>query len=875
VSLLFFPQTLPCPALFIVPIFAPQIFFSGMKHKYRLSLLLLLPAAIFAQKPAKPTSADLHLAIKKLNVLGSVLYVAAHPDDENTRMISYLRNEKHYDVTYLSITRGDGGQNLIGPEMRELLGVLRTQELLMARSVDGGKQLFTRANDFGFSKSPDETLRFWEKEKVLADVVWAFRKAQPDVVINRFYHDKKYDTHGHHTASAMLSVEAFDLAGKADVYPEQLSFVQPWQPRRQFFNTSWWFYGGQEAFAKVDKSTLFPLDLGVFIPLKGKSNGEIAAESRSMHRCQGFGSMGTRGESLEWLDFIKGDRPPSQDIFEGINTTWTRVEGGEPIGRLLAKIDQNFRSDNPVASVPDLLQAMQMIKALPDGFWKNKKLAEIKEVIRGCLGLYLEATAAEPTASPGETVKIRLEAIARASLPSAVGEANGAASVNGIVLNSVTIQPALFDTVFVQKMETNKGFTAERAVKIPENADFTAPYWLRNSPTIGMYTVENQLLRGAPETPRFATVRWSFTIGGIPVEYETEVAWKTGEPAIGEVWRPFEVLPPAFVEFTESAYLATGKTLPVTVRVKAGRDNLHCKLRLTSSTGWLNTQTMRQLPELDLKKKGEEIEYTFDLEPPAGLDETTLTAGVEVDGKIYSYRLVTVKYDHIPQQSVLLPATVRAARLDLQVKAKNVGYYMGAGDDVPAALRQMGCNVTLLEDKDIEPFHLAKFDAVVVGVRAYNTKENLKFQHARLLGYVQNGGTLVLQYNTNGRDLLLNDLAPFPMKLSRARVTDETAEVRFRLPEHPALNTPNKLTPKDFEGWVQERGLYFPGEWDAAFEAPLSMNDPDEKPADGSLLVAKYGKGYYVYTGLSFFRELPAGVPGAYRLFANLISLGK
>jgi LmbE family N-acetylglucosaminyl deacetylase len=854
-----------------------------MKNKFYcvLSLLLplLLPTATFSQKPAKPNAADLHHAIKKLNVLGTVLYVAAHPDDENTRMISYMRNEKLYDVTYLSMTRGDGGQNLIGPEMRELLGVLRTQELLMARSVDGGKQLFTRANDFGFSKNPEETLRFWDKEKVLADVVWAFRQVKPDVVINRFTHDKKYDTHGHHTASAMLSVEAFDLAGKADVYPEQLQFVQPWQPKREFFNTSWWWFGGQEAFDKMDKSNLFSLDMGVYIPLKGKSNGEIAAESRSMHRCQGFGSMGTRGESLEWLDLVKGDRPAAQDIFDGINTTWSRVDGGEPIGKLLSKIDRDFRSDNPAASVSDLLQAMQMIKALPDGFWKNKKLTEIKEVIRGCFGLYLEATASEPTATPGETVKIRLEAISRASAkPSQTGEANGAqtaAEGNGIVLNSVAIRPGLFDTLYAINLESNKGFVVERKVKIPESADFTAPYWLRNTSTIGMYAVDNQQLRGLPESPRFATVRWSFSVNGIPLEYDTDVAWKTNEPSFGEIWRPFEVLPPVFVEFTESAYLASGKTLPVTVRVKAGRDSVHCKLHLNTPAGWMNSQALRKLPELDLKKKGEEIEYTFELQPQSGSTETTLTAGVEVDGKIYTSRLVTIKYDHIPQQSVLLPSTVNAARLDLLVKAKNVGYYMGAGDEVPAALKQMGCEVTLLEDKDIEPSNLAKYDAVVVGVRAYNTKEHLKFQHQKLLDYVQNGGTLVVQYNTNGRDLIMTDLAPYPMKLSRTRVSDETAEVRFLLPGHPLLNTPNKLTSRDFEGWIQERGLYFPGEWDAAFEAPLSMNDTDEKPADGSLLVAKYGNGHYVYTGLSFFRELPAGVPGAYRLFANIISLGK
>lgn len=821
-------------------------------------LMVALPFALVAQKPVKPNAADLHQAIKKLNVLGTVLYVAAHPDDENTRMISYLSNEKLYDVTYLSMTRGDGGQNLIGPEIRELLGVLRTQELLMARSVDGGKQMFTRANDFGFSKSPEETLRFWDKEKVLADVVWAFRKVQPDVVINRFYHDKKYDTHGHHTGSAMLSVEAFDMAGKADVYPEQLSYLKPWQAQRQFFNTSWFFFGGQEAFEKMDKSNLFSLDLGVFLPLKGKSNNEVAAESRSMHRCQGFGMLSSRGSSMEYLDFVKGDRPTENDIFQGLNTSWTRVEGGEPIGKLLSQVDRNFRSDNPSASVPDLLQAMQMIKSLPESLWKQKKLADIKEVIRGCLGLYMEATASDPTSTPGETVKIRLELINRSTLP--------------VVLGGLSIKPTLFDTVYAKTLESNKGFVTERMVKIPENTPFTAPYWLQSASTNGMYTVEDQLLRGLPETPRFAKVNWSITVNGVPLEYETDVAWKTGEPAIGEVWRPFEVLPPVFVEFTESSYLFTGREGKVSVRVKAGRDSIAGLVTVMApGKGW----TIRGDGQaFSFAKKGEEKVFTFTVEGNEAPGETTITAGVKIGKVLYTNRLVNIKYDHIPQQSVLLPSTAHAARLDLQVKARNVGYYMGAGDDIPAALRQIGCTVTLLEDKDMEAATLAKFDAIVVGIRAYNTKDNLKFQQAALLDYVQNGGTLVVQYHTNF-ELVVDKIAPFPLKISRARVTDETAEMRFLLPDHPVLNAPNKITARDFDGWVQERGLYFPGEWDPAFEAPLSSNDPGEKPADGALLVAKYGKGYYVYTGLSFFRELPAGVPGAYRLFANLISVGK
>jgi hypothetical protein len=497
---------------------------------------------------------------------------------------------------------------------------------------------------------------------------------------------------------------------------------------------------------------------------------------------------------------------------------------------------------------------MQKIQALPDSYWKLRKLAEIKEVIKGCLGLYLEATANEPTAAPGDAVKIRLEAINRTNL--------------GVQLSKLEIRPTLWDSMPAAPLLANKGWVLEKIVKVNPNASFTAPYWLQNPSTLGMYSVENQALRGLPETPRYAAIRWSITVNGIPLDYETDLAWKTGEPAIGEVWRPFEVLPPIVVEFTEPSYIFIQKEREVSVRVKAEKDNV---AGTVSVKGW---PVKGGSQSFDFKKKGEEKIFVFVVESGQEIANVVLTAQVEVAGQISANRLVTIKYDHIPQQSVLQPATAHAARLDLKVKAKNVGYYMGAGDDVPTALRQMGCTVKVLDDKDMETAALAKYDAIVVGIRAYNTKDELKFHQAKLLEYVQNGGTLVVQYNTTG-DLVVDQIAPFPLKLSRTRVTDETAEMRFLLPDSRVLDTPNTLSANDFEDWVQERGLYFPGEWDAAFQAPLSANDPGEKAADGSLLVAQYGKGHYVYTGLSFFRELPAGVPGAYRLFANLISLGK
>jgi LmbE family N-acetylglucosaminyl deacetylase/uncharacterized protein YoxC len=833
-------------------------------------LAMCFQTILSAQAPKKMNAAEIQEAMKRLNVLGSVLYVAAHPDDENTRMISYFANERRMRTTYLSLTRGDGGQNLIGSELRELLGAMRTQELLMARSVDGGKQLFTRANDFGFSKNPEETMKIWDKEAVLSDVVWAMRQVQPDIIINRFPKDPKIDNHGHHTASAILSEEAFDIANQADKYPEQLKYVATWQPRRIFMNTTWWFYGGQEAFAKADKSKLYTLDLGVYFPWKGKSNTEIAAESRSMHKCQGFGVTGTRGTSVEYLDLLKGDRP-LKDPFEGINTTWTRVKGGEPIGKLIEKIQKNYQYDTPSASITALMQAKKMIDALPDGYWKRIKAEEITEIIRQCAGLYIEAVADDASATYGQSPKVAIEVVNRSNAP--------------ITLQKVNILPMKADTTMNQLLKNNEPVAFKKSVKITGLLPITAPYWLSNQASVGMYNVENQLLRGVPETPRAISVNFSMKIADMPFDLTVPVVYKKNDNVKGEIYRPFEVLPPAFVKFSEKSYIADPKTQTVAVKinVKAGKPNVAGKIRLQTSAMWIASP---ESIDFDLKQKGEEknIEFTVTPNPKAALLRmapgsylNTIAAVANMYGEDYNKELVSINYDHIPTQSVLLDAKAQIVNSDIQVKAKRIGYIMGAGDEVPNSLRQMGVEVKILGENDYTPENLQTFDAIVTGIRAYNMQEKLKVNHAKLMEYVQKGGTYIVQYNTaNGiTDLVLPEIAPYKLKLSRERVTDEKAEMRFLKPDHAVLNTPNKITAADFEDWVQERGLYYPNEWDENFEAILSANDPTEKPKNGGLLVAKYGKGHYIYTGIAFFRQFPAGVPGAYRLFANLLSVGK
>ena len=829
-----------------------------------LFLILFAASAMTAQPPKRWTSGDIHQAIQKLNFLGSALYVAAHPDDENTRLISYLSNGVKAETAYLSMTRGDGGQNLIGPEIAELLGVIRTQELLAARRVDGGTQMFTRANDFGFSKNPDETLKIWNKDAVLSDVVWAIRKWQPDVIINRFWHeyDDKWDgrMHGHHTSSAILSKEAFDLAAKSSAYPGQLKYVDTWQPKRLFFNTTWWFYGSREEFDKADKSNMVMFDVGTYFPILGKSNNEIAAESRSMHKCQGMGSTGSRGEEMEYLQLLKGDMPGENDLFAGINTTWSRVKGGEPIGKVLADVEKNFRYEAPYASLPGLMQAYGMIRRLPDGHWKKVKQAEIETVIEACMGLFAEAVSSDYSASPGQTVSVNMEIINR--------------SPADIKLTGIRMVPMNMEVTAAADLSYNKDFSQKQEITIPDGTASTGPYWLEKPWAIGMYTVEDQKLRGLPETPREFFVEFGLEIMGEPFVVKRPIVYKRTDPVDGEVYRPFEITPPVFVGLTSPVYVfADQAPRSVSVKVTAGRDKVSGSLALSCPPGW---RTEPKNIDFELKEKGEEHVYTFDLYAPKEQCAEEISPVASVEGKTYNQEAVFIQYDHIPTQTVIRTAAAKAVKIDIKKVGNRIGYVMGAGDEIPASLEQIGYEVDLLNPDHLNQGTLDQYDAVIMGVRAYNTVDRLKFAQQELLDYVNRGGNLIVQYNTNGRLVLPSEaIAPYPLSISRYRVTVEDAEIRLLAPDHEILNTPNKITPKDFDGWVQERGLYFPDKWDEHFTPILSCNDPGEDPRDGGLLVAKYGQGYYIYTGYSWFRELPSGVPGAFRLFANMISLGK
>lgn len=829
-----------------------------------LLLFLFTTSILHAQAPKRWTAGDIYSGIQKTQFLGSALFVAAHPDDENTGVISYLANEVKAETAYLSLTRGDGGQNLIGTELKELLGVIRTQELLAARRVDGGNQFFTRANDFGYSKHPDETLAMWNKDEVLSDVVWTIRKWRPDVIINRFDHKSAGRTHGHHTSSAVLSYEAFDLAGDKNIYPEQLEHVEAWQPRRLYLNTSWWFYGSREAFAKADKSDMVAKDIGVYYPLKAMSNPEIAAISRGQHQCQGMGRSLSRSSDMEYLQVLKGDIPEvKDDFFAGINTTWTRVKGGAIIGEMLAKIEADFNFANPAASVPALVEVHEAIQKLPASYWTKVKEAEVQTLILASLGMFMEAVADDYSATPGEEVELKMEIVKRLA--------------GNVKVESVHFLPAGKDTTLNLALEENAPQGFFQSITIPENTTYTAPYWLKQPWEQGMYTVDDQVMRGIPETSRALQVEWKLIIENQPFTVVTDVIYKKADPVKGEFYRPFEVLPPVFASIENDVYVfANPAAKMVNILVKAGKENLKGSVTLDIPKGW---RVEPSKADFAMTLKGEEAKISFQLFPPKGQSEGKVAPVVKLEGdnQEYQQELVIIEYDHIPTQSVIRSAESKVVNIELEKKGERIGYIMGAGDKIPESLREIGYQVDLLDDKDISIENLKTYDAVITGIRAYNTNENMKFHQPKLLEYVKQGGTLINQYNTTWRMPFPSDqLAPYSMKLSRDRVSVETAEIRTLVPEHPILNVPNKIVAADFENWVQERGLYFPNEWDEEnFTAILSSNDPGEEPKNGGLLVAPYGEGQYIYTGYSWFRELPAGVPGAYRLFANMISLGK
>lgn len=817
----------------------------------RLLTLSLISVGLVQAQVAPPSAGAILEELQRLRETGRVLFLAAHPDDENTRLIAYLANGRHYATGYLSLTRGDGGQNLIGPELRDALGVIRTQELLAARRVDGGRQFFSRANDFGYSKSAEEALTVWDRQEVLADTVRVIRQFRPDVIVTRFS-PTMGGTHGHHTGSAVMAVEAFELAGDPKAFADELGHLAPWKPIRIVWNA--WTRGGRTVPNSI------ALEVGGFNAVRGESFGEIAAHSRSQHRSQGFGAVGTRGNATERFAHLVGE-PAAADLMDGVGDAWINYNGGASIAAQLDAIIAAFNPLDVTASVKPLLQVKLALAKLPSGdVIIGEKQAQLDQVLAAMLGLYVEAVVPDAKVVPGETLKITHRVVLRNTPPMSLS----------IAWRSIEFDSDIDRLIMAKVLTPNETETAEIDAILPADTALTHPYWLELPSTAGMAVVADKSLIGSPENQPAFAMEYHFQLDGQILVVPVAPVKVTRDPVRGELRDTLQVIPPVSVGFTSQLErFGPGETRTVSVQAIAARSGIDGTLELELPEGWMAKPAT--LP-FSLTAVGDRVAAEFEVTAPLRVESVKIGVRGTVKGRGFDRSPELVTYDHIPVQLLQPKATLTAMSIELKTRGQRVGYFAGAGDTTAEALTLMGYEVKTLTEADLNSDGLTGLDAVVLGIRAYNTRPELMTRRSALWDFVESGGNVIAQYNTTSQ-LPKGDLGPYPFSVSRDRVTDETAAVTLLAADHPAITGPNKITLADFDGWVQERGLYFPNQWDEAYTSLLGMADPGERQTQGSLLVAKHGDGYFVYTGLSFFREFPAGVPGAYRLFANLVSL--
>lgn len=816
--------------------------------------------------PIPRNPSEIALALEKLNTVGSVLYLAAHPDDENTRMISWLANERKVRTAYLSLTRGDGGQNLIGNEKGPELGLLRTQELLEARKIDGAEQFFTRAKDFGYSKNPEETFEIWGKQQILADVVWVIRKFRPDVIICRFPTTGE-GGHGHHTASAILANEAFKLAADPKAFPEQLSGLHSvglWQPKRVLWNSFSWNRKPNEQFPGE-----ILVNTGTYNALLGMGYGEMAAIARSKHRCQGFGSRLARGEVQEFVKNIMGDSIKS-DILEGIDLSWNRVDGANEIAKMIQEAINSFDFKNPEGSVKQLMAIyIRMLnsaypppdnsskyQALPDPYWARIKMEEVKALILACSGIYLDAWTPSKEIVFGDKFEINYEAINRSNIH--------------VKLNDIMVIQGS-DTTLNNQLENNKIVTGKFLSSTSFDQITSQPNWLGSAEQKGVYQPNDKDYVQLPEYRKSFYAEFHLITDFGSVRVKKLVRHKEIDPSIGEVYQPLVIAPPiTFVLPERTQMLVNGQKQTLKFAVKSLVDSAVATIRLKAPAG---VQLNWTESKIGFGKAGELYPMTVEISSNKALNASELIFEADFKDKKYSFTQCTVEYPHISTQTWFPRAALKLSSVDVKGNAGLIGYISGPGDDVAECLQDIGFTVKKLSDEDLQNADLSQFKTIICGIRTYNTNDKMAAIQSRLNKYVENGGTYIVQYQTNNFiGGLKTGMAPMPITIGRERVTKEEAEIKFVDASAPMLNTPNKIGPADFNNWVQERGLYFASEWDASLKPVFEMNDPGEKAQQGSTLVAQFGKGKFIYTGLSFFRQLPAGVPGAYRLLVNMIN---
>ncbi len=817
-----------------------------------------------AQVPETYSSSDIYMQLKKLNVLGSVLYIAAHPDDENNGFLPYLAKERMYRTGYLSLTRGDGGQNLIGSEQGIELGLIRTQELLAARRVDGAEQFFSSAYEFGFSKSASEALSIWDKDLVLSDMVYVIRKFQPDILITRFPGDARAG-HGHHWASALLANEAFTAAADPNKFPEQFKLgVTPWQAKRILVNGF--------SFGNNNVTGPLKLDVGGYDPLIGKSSGDLGGEARSMHKSQGEGRPRRKGEIMENFMITGGDTAHN-DIMEGIVTDWTRIPGGQEVQSKINDAIKQFNFEHPENSIDALLEIYGSIEKLDyRDMWKQQKLDEVKNLLINCSGIFAEATTRDEFVLRSDTATISCTINKRNNVDAQLVRV----SVNGVPKETQ------------QSLKTNQNYSWEikKEVYEPPIASATQPYWLQNPQTTGNFNITNPLLVGKAWNDALMTAFFEIKIKDMMIMVTRPVQYKYIDPVKGEVYQPFIMIP--HLSMWVSPHVALMNVKPEKEKFSADSIYIKYKSNFTQANLPVSLYILQDTIKTVFEKQPRDFEkgktYTIALPIKKWYNankgeyiEAAIRFNLNGKDHVYSQYFKSIEYDHIPNIHYSFKDHVKFVNQEVKTVGKKIGYINGAGDLVPESLKEMGFEVKVLAEADITEESLKPFDAIIIGIRAHNIYEWLSDKNDVFNNYVMNGGNLISQYiksNTVGSKRL--KLGPYSFSISaQSRVTEENAKVNVLLPEHPVLNYPNKITDKDFDGWIQERSTYQVDQADPHYEMPLAMNDTNEKQSNGSLAIAKYGKGNFAYVSLVLFRQLPGGVPGSYRLLANLIALPK
>lgn len=818
-------------------------------HKYTLLFIcFFFSVSAYSQQVRPASSATIYRELKMLKQLPRVLYLAAHPDDENTGLLSWLVHDQNVETAYLSLTRGDGGQNLIGSEQGAALGLIRTFELLEARKLDGAKQFFTRAIDFGFSKNPEDTFKQWNIDSLTSDVVWVIRTFKPDLIICRFPPTAAAG-HGQHSGSAIIAEKAFKAAADKNAFPDQLKHVETWQAKRLLWNT---FRFGSTNTTNDDQ---FKVTAGQYDPLLGMGYGELAGLSRSLHQSQGAGTPSIAGIRTEYFNPVAGS-PIHASLFDDIKQNWKDLNQAN-IDQAISKIIENFDFVRPDLSLPALLALRKDLRKVGDSDIKRNKLAALDQIILSCAGFMAEAVTTKSEAVAGEQLDFQLNTASRTPKPIVIKKINWLADEEAVEI----------------RLENDSLYTLTKRLTIPKNTALSEPYWLKDSPlTRSLYDVKDKDLIGLPTKPSPLQVLLSLQIEDEEFEIQVPLSFKKLDPIKGDVVESLRIIPAVNVKFNQALFFIKDQSnLRASITLHANKDVGNGTLRIINGEQILLSKQNISLPT----KVDTSIQVLIPFEKINRLEDNQLEAEFEVDHAIYAKDKHLIEYSHLPVLQYFAPAIAKVINDDLKIKITKVGYIEGAGDLVPEFLRLAGLEVTFLQESDFsDASKLTSYDAIITGVRALNAEKRMEKWMPILNQYVKNGGTLLMQFNTL-QDLATTNYGPYPFTIGRGRVTEEDSKVKFLRPQHRILNYPNKISSADFDGWVQERGLYFPSSWDERYEPLFEMHDTGEQALSGGTLYTQYGKGHYIYSPLSFFRQLPAGNSGAAKLFFNMLSIGK